>query len=62
MYENAAVARASGEMRPTMRIDTVWRLFWSMYASMTGTEAFTSRSVSDSHGELDGPLGSVDGF
>jgi len=33
-----------------------------MYARITGTEAFTSKSVSDSHGELDGLFGSVEGF
>lgn len=59
MYENAAVASASGDIRPTMRIETVCKLFWSMYASITGTEAFTSKSVSENHGELDDFFGLV---
>lgn len=28
MYEKAAVARCSGDSRPTIRTEAVWREFW----------------------------------
>lgn len=49
MYEKAAVARASGESRPTMRTETVWSEFCSVYASMTGMDALVRSHISASH-------------
>lgn len=36
MYENAAVARCSGDIRPTIRTEAVCREFWRVYARITG--------------------------
>jgi len=38
MYEKAAVASASGDRRPTIRTEIVWREFWRAYATITGSE------------------------
>lgn len=46
MYENAAVASASGLSRPTMSTEPVWREFCSVYARMTGMDALSRITVS----------------
>lgn len=39
--ENALTARLCGDERPTISTDTVWRLFWSVYARITGIESLS---------------------
>lgn len=43
MYENAAVARCSGDIRPTIRTEAVCREFWRVYARITGILIFSRR-------------------
>lgn len=54
MYENAAVARCSGDIRPTTRTDMVWREFCNVYARITGTLIF-DRSKSSASTEAVAP-------
>ena len=42
MYAKAAVAKASGDNRPTTKTETVCKEFCSVYARMTGTEALSN--------------------
>lgn len=46
MYEKAAVARFSGEDRPTTRTDIVCKLFCKVYARMTGVLPLRSKANS----------------
>jgi hypothetical protein len=47
IWENALTARFSGEERPIMSTETVWRLFWRVYARITGVELFSNSQNSE---------------
>ena len=42
MYAKAAVAKASGDSRPTIKTEIVCSEFCSVYARMTGSEALSN--------------------
>lgn len=46
MYENAAVANASGDRRPTTKTDIVCSEFCRVYANITGTEPLSNNQNS----------------